>query len=376
MIYHSRGVVGVIGPWNWPLLNNFGDAIAPLIAGNAVVLKPSPLTPLTSLRMAELWRDAGLPPDVFQVVTGGPETGAALVDAVDLVFFTGSTQIGREVAKRGAERLIPVILELGGKSPMIVLADADLPRTARAAVWSAFANCGQVCIRTERVLVDRRVATAFLRLAVEAAAQLRQGASPRSDEFDIGPTVQHARIEYLQHQIADAVSRGARVALGGSRRSDLGPGFLSPTILADCEPAMSVMREETFGPLLPIMSVDDEEHAIRVANDPPGGLSGSVWSRDVARARAVARRLETGSVCLNDALVSYMCVEAPLAGARSSGLGFRHGPEALRQFCRIETIIEDAPILGLASKRVANYLQFPYRREVLRLLRWVMRNRY
>jgi acyl-CoA reductase-like NAD-dependent aldehyde dehydrogenase len=304
VLYHPRGVVGVIGPWNWPLLNNFGDAIAPLIAGNAVVLKPSRLTPLTSLRVAELWRELNLPRDVFQVVTGGAETAEALIDAVDLVFFTGSTEVGREVGRRAAGRFIPAILELGGKSPMIVLADADLPRAARAAVWSAFANSGQVCIRTERVLVERSAASTFVDLAVAAAARLRQGTGESGADFDVGPMVQASQKEHLARQIDDAVARGARVALGGKRRVDLGPAFFPPTILADCTADMDVMREETFGPLLPIMAVADADEAVRVANDPPGGLSGSVWSGDPRRARDLARGLRTGSVCVNDVLIN------------------------------------------------------------------------
>jgi acyl-CoA reductase-like NAD-dependent aldehyde dehydrogenase len=375
VIHHPLGVVGVIGPWNWPLLNNFGDCVAPLLAGNAVVLKPSSLTPLTSIRMAELWRETGMPADVFQVVTGGAETGQALIDGVDLVFFTGSTEVGRGVARRAAERLIPAILELGGKSPMIVLADADLPRAARAAVWSAFANCGQVCIRTERVLVDRRVADEFQRLVVVAAAELRQS-STASGDFDVGPTVQLAHLEFLERQIADAVARGARVVLGGIRRADLGPLFFAPTVLTGCTSDMAVMVEETFGPVLPIMSFDDEADVIRMANRPAGGLSGSVWSRDTRRARNIARQLTSGSVCINDALVNYLCVEAPLAGAASSGLGFRHGAEALRQFCRVETIVEDRAVLGWLSPFISRRLGFPYRADVLRLVRWLMRKVY
>jgi acyl-CoA reductase-like NAD-dependent aldehyde dehydrogenase len=334
------------------------------------------LTPLTSVRVAELWQETGMPADVFQVLTGGAETAQALIDGIDLVFFTGSTEVGRDVARRAAERLIPAILELGGKSPMIVLADADLAQAARAAVWSAFANCGQVCIRTERVYVDHSVAGQFQELVVAAAAELRQATGSDSAEFDVGPAMQLDHLDFLERQIQDAVARGARIALGGRRRSDLGPQFFAPTVLTDCTPEMAVMFEETFGPVLPIMSFQGEAEAVRLANQPVGGLSGSVWSRDVERARELARKLTTGSVCVNDALVNYLCVEAPLAGAASSGLGFRHGAEALRQFCRVETIVEDAPILGRVSPFVARQLGFPYRDNVLRMVRRMMRRLY
>ena len=376
VLYHPRGVVGVIGPWNWPLLNNFADGIAPLLAGNAVILKPSRLTPLTSLRIAELWTAQGLPPDVFQVIAGGVDAARALVDGVDAVFFTGSRQVGDDVARRAAARTIPALLELGGKSPMLVASDADLPRAARAAVWSAFANGGQVCIRTERVFVERAVADEFARLVVEHVRALRQGAATEGREIDVGPAQQHEHLAYLEQLIADAVGRGAVVACGGTRRPELGDNFFAPTVLVGCTPDMAVMRDEAFGPVLPIMRVDALEQAFDAINDPPGGLSGSVWSRDLARARAMAARLHTGSVCINDALVNYFCVEAPLGGASPSGLGFRHGPEALRQFCRVETIIEDTPILGRASHLVARQIGFPYRDRVLRALRWFMRTWY
>jgi acyl-CoA reductase-like NAD-dependent aldehyde dehydrogenase len=209
-------------------------------------------------------------------------------------------------------------------------------------LWSAFANSGQVCIRTERVLVDRRVADEFIARVVAAASALRPGPGTADGEFDIGPSVRAAHLDYLERLISDAVAGGANVALAGGRTGHLGPLFFSPTILTGCTPDMAVMRDEVFGPVLPIMTFDTEDDAVKTANNPPGGLSGSVCSRDVRRARDIARRLNAGSVCLNDALVNYLCVEAPLGGAGSSGLGFRHGSEALRQFCRTETILEDA----------------------------------
>jgi acyl-CoA reductase-like NAD-dependent aldehyde dehydrogenase len=379
VVHHPRGVVGVIGPWNWPLLNNYADCVAPLVAGNAVVLKPSEYTPLTSLRVAALWRELGLPDGVFQVVPGRGDAGQALCAACDMIFFTGSAATGRKVASACGERLVPVVVELGGKSAMIVLADADLPRAARAAVWSGFAHSGQVCIRTERVLVEEAVAERFLALCAEEVGRLRQGGAPATDvagapvDADVGAITFAPQIERAERQIADAVGRGARVVTGGARRADLPGRFFAPTLLADVNPDMEVMRDETFGPVLPVMRVPDGETALRIANASPMGLSGSVWSGDVARGRAMARRLEAGSVCVNDVLVNYFCVEAPLGGIKASGLGFRHGPEGLRQFCRVETVVENHPLLGWLTPIVDGQLMYPYRSRTVRLLRRFMK---
>ncbi len=380
VVRHPRGVVGVIGPWNWPLLNNYADCVAPLLCGNAVILKPSEHTPLTSLRILELWKQLGLPEGVFQVVPGRGEAGQALVDRVDMIFFTGSQAVGRRVAARAGERLIPVVAELGGKSAMIVLADADLPRAAHAAVWSSFAHSGQVCVRTERVLVEDSVADRFVALCAEEIPKLRQGApalpSRGSDgSLDVGAITFAPQITRAQEQVADAVAKGARVVTGGEARGGAGQ-FFAPTMLADVTTEMAVMREETFGPVMPVMRVPDAETALGIANDSAFGLVGSVWSRDEARARALARRLEVGSALVNDVLVNYFCVEAPLGGIKSSGLGLRHGPEGLRQFCRIETVIEDHPLLGWLSPILGRELTFPYKARTQRALRWFMRRFY
>jgi acyl-CoA reductase-like NAD-dependent aldehyde dehydrogenase len=382
VVYHPRGVVGVIGPWNWPLLNNFADCVAPLTCGNAVVLKPSEWTPLTSLRIAALWRELGLPTDVFQVVAGKGDVGQALCRTADMIFFTGSQAVGRQIARDAGERLIPAVLELGGKSPMLVLADADLPRAAHAAVWSGFAHSGQVCVRTERVLVEEAVADRFVDLCAAEIQKLRQGPSSGADrrddvDVDVGAMTFAPQVAKAQEHIADAIAKGARVVTGGAARSDLGGGrFFQPTLIANATLDMAVMREETFGPVLPVMRVPDAETALRVANDSSLGLSGSVWSRDEPRARALARRLESGSVCVNDVLVNYFCVEAPLGGVKGSGIGLRHGPEGLRQFCRLETVVEDHPLLGFLSPFIGRQLTFPYQSRVLRALRWLMRRLY
>lgn len=373
VIHHARGVVAVIGPWNWPLLNNFADAIAPLVAGNAVLLKPSEWTPLTSLRIQQLWRDAGMPADLFQVVPGGGAIGKALVERADQIFFTGSDRTGRQVAKAAAERLIPAILELGGKSAMLVLADADIARAAHAAVWSAFAHSGQICIRTERVFVEAPVADAFLAACVAETAKLRHGPSAASADFDVGAMTFPPQLDHLDAQIADARGKGARVLCGGERLRDRPGNWFAPTLLTDVTPNMRVMHEETFGPVLPVMVVQSAEEALRLTNASPLGLSGSIWSRDRARANALARRIESGSVCVNDVLFNYLCVEAPLGGVKQSGLGRRHGIDALRQFCRVETVMEDAPVLGWLSGWLARRIGFPYDRRVLGIARRAMR---
>jgi acyl-CoA reductase-like NAD-dependent aldehyde dehydrogenase len=368
--WQPRGIVAVIGPWNFPLLNNFGDAIAPLVAGNAVLLKPSPHTPLTSRRVEALWREEGLPENVFQVVEGGAEAGRALLDACDMVFFTGSLAVGRQVASRAGERLIPCIAELGGKSAMIVLSDADLLPAARAAVWGAFAGAGQVCIRVERVLVEAAVADEFAGLVAEETKKLRLG---RQGDVDVGPLLVEGQIERCRALVTDAVARGARLLAGGDARQD---SFFTPTVLDRVSPKAAVACEETFGPVLPILRVRDADEAVRLTNESHLGLSGAVWSRDRAHARAIARRLRTGSVCINDVLVNYFCVGAPLGAANQGGLGFRHGPESLRQFCYPQTIVEDRlfsrPLAGWIRKQIG----FPYRQRVLDVLRWLLRALY
>ncbi len=378
VVRHPHGVVGVIGPWNWPLLNNYADAVFPLAMGNAVVLKPSPVTPMTSLLVERMWREEGLPEGVFQVVVGGAEAGEALVAEVDMVFFTGSQAVGRKIAAAAGARLIPCVAELGGNSPMVVLADADVERAARAAVWSAFANSGLVCIRTERLIAEAPIHDRLVQRCVELMALLRQGRdTPESDgEIDVGAVTFPPQMERAERQIADALRQGARIAAGGKRRADLGPGFFAPTLLVGVTPGMEVSRDETFGPVLPVLRAADAEEAIRLANDSSHGLSASIWSRDHARAAALARRLEVGTVCVNDVLVNYFCVEVPLGGIKASGLGVRHGIEGLRQFLRVESIVEDRPIARGTSPLVGRQLQFPYRRRVLRVVDWVLRRLY
>src|SRR3954453_928574 len=303
--YRPVGVVGIIGPWNYPLTNSFGDAIPALAAGNAVVLKPSEVTPLTSLLMAECMEACGLPPDVYVPIPGRGATGAALVDEVDMVSFTGSTATGRRIAARAAERLIPVSLELGGKDPMIVLSDADVERAANAAVHYSMQNAGQTCISTERVYVEEPVYDEFVAKVTEKVKALRQGdPSGGHGTVEVGAVTFPPQFDIVDRHVQDAVAKGARAVTGGHGRRENGM-FYEPTVLVDVTHDMDAMREETFGPTLPIMKVSDAEEAIRPANDSPYGLGASVFSKDVARGEAVARRIESGAVCVNDAMLNY-----------------------------------------------------------------------
>jgi acyl-CoA reductase-like NAD-dependent aldehyde dehydrogenase len=376
LVRHPIGVVGVIGPWNFPILNNAADAVAPLLAGNTVVLKPSEVTPLTSCVLRDLWVKAGNPKDVFQVVTGRGATGAALVDLVDAVMFTGSVATGRRIAARCGERLIPCVTELGGKSPFVVLPGANLERAAEAAAWSSFIHSGQVCIRTERIYVHAAVADRFEELLVSRVAALRQASpDPAGGAHDLGAVTFARQIEVVERQIADAKAKGARVLIGGARRGN-GPGlFFEPTVLSGATHEMDVMREETFGPLVPVMRFWESAEALRLANDTHLGLNATVFGPQV-EAEAFARRLRSGQAIVNDVLVNYFVVESPLGGWRASGLGFRHGLEGLRQWTRIEAITTRRFLLSPVDRFLAKKLAFPYDPRVLALLRRAMRVLY
>ncbi len=365
--YRPLGVVGIITPWNGPFILALNPSVQALMAGNAVVLKPSEVTPFAGALVGELLREAGVPDDVFQVASGDGETGAALVDAgVDKISFTGSVATGRTIGAACGGNLVPCTLELGGKDAMIVCDDADLERAAGGAVFGGFFNAGQFCCGTERVYVQRAVADQLIRRVVEKVRALRQGTS---GEFDVGPMIWPRQLEVIERHVADAVAKGATVLCGGRRNTALGELFYEPTVLVDVNHDMLVMREETFGPVLPIVRVADDEEAIRLANDSIYGLSGTVWSKDDARAIAIARRLETGSVCINESSITYGACEAPFGGRKASGVGQVNGETGLRGYCHALPIVIDR--FGQKEEQV----WYPYtaaKEQVLqKVIRWV-----
>jgi acyl-CoA reductase-like NAD-dependent aldehyde dehydrogenase len=338
MRYKPLGLIGVIGPWNYPLTNSFGDCIPALAAGNAVILKPSEITPLTSLKLAEGLRECGIPDGVFQVATGLGGTGAALVDEVDMIMFTGSTATGKKLMQKAAETLTPVSLELGGKDPMVVLKDADVDRAANTALYYGMFNGGQTCISVERVYVEAPVYDEFVAKVTEKARALRQGAGP-AGSADVGSMTFPPQVDIVERHVEDAKAKGARVLVGGSRGEHDGGYWFEPTILVDVDHTMTAMTEETFGPTLPIMKVRDEEEAVRLANDSPYGLGASVFGKDIKHAESIARRIDAGAVCVNDALVNYSALELPMGGAKASGLGSRHGAGGIRKYCQQQAIL-------------------------------------
>jgi acyl-CoA reductase-like NAD-dependent aldehyde dehydrogenase len=361
--YAPAGVVAVIGPWNYPLTNSFGDCIPALAAGNGVVLKPASLTPLTSLLMREMLRQCGMPEDVFQLAVGSGEVGSELIDHVDFVMFTGSTEVGKRVMERAARTLTPVGLELGGKDPMIVLADADLERAANGAVYYSMQNGGQTCISVERVYVEEPVYDEFVARVERKMRALRQGPPGGPGSVDVGAVTSPSQVAVIDGQVRDALAKGARVLTGG-RRGD-GPGdFYEPTLLLDVDHTMEAMTEETFGPTLPVMKVRDADEAVRLANDSPYGLQASVWTKDTARGERLARLIESGVVTVNDAQINYFALELPMGGWKASGLGSRHGADGIRKYTKQQTIL----VTRLAPRREVH--MFPYRARTTGLLRW------
>jgi acyl-CoA reductase-like NAD-dependent aldehyde dehydrogenase len=359
--FQPLGLIGVIGPWNYPLTNSFGDCIPALMAGNSVILKPSEITPLTSLLMAEGLRECGLPENVLQIATGRGETGAALVEHVDMIMFTGSTRTGIKVAEAAARRLIPASLELGGKDPMIVLSDADLERAANFATYYSMQNAGQTCISIERVYVEEPVYDEFVAKVSEKVRELRVGKPEGYGTVEVGAITFPPQMDTIKDHVADAVQKGARVLTGGNALA--GPGrFYEPTVLVDVDHSMKCMTEETFGPTLPIMKVSDADEAVRLANDSPYGLGASVFSKNTARGEAIARRIQAGAANVNDAMINYTVLELPMGGAKASGLGSRHGAGGIRKYCSQQAIV----VTKLAMKK--EIFMYPYKGRTSRLL--------
>jgi acyl-CoA reductase-like NAD-dependent aldehyde dehydrogenase len=344
--YCPLGVIGIISPWNFPLVLTAGDAVPALMAGNAVVIKPSELTPLTALFVAELAQKAGFPEGIIEVVIGAAETGGALIDQVDMIAFTGSVEVGKQIMRKAADRLIPISLELGGKDPLIVLKDADLERAANACVWGALMNSGQVCTSIERVYVEAPVYETFVDKIVEKVRALRQGAS--HEEVELGSMTSAAQFQIVSAQVNEALSQGAKALTGGQANPKLSGLYYEPTVLVDVNHDMSIIRDETFGPVLPIIKVRDAEEALRLANDSRYGLDACIFTRDREKARQMADRLIAGTVCINDGLVNYIIPDTPMGGVRESGFSRRHGAEGIRKYCYQKSIVIDR--FGLKSE--------------------------
>jgi acyl-CoA reductase-like NAD-dependent aldehyde dehydrogenase len=342
------GVVGIISPWNYPFSIPATETLGAIVTGNAVVLKPSEFTSLVALELASLLYQAGVPQDVLQVVVGDGSTGSAVVNAqIDKLVFTGSVATGKRIAQAAAARLLPVVLELGGKDPMVVLDDANVEVASSGAVWGAFMNAGQACLSVERCYVHHSLYERFVEACVRKTRQLRVG-NGLDPETDLGPMIHQRQLSIVEAQVEDAVASGARVLVGGTRLEALGSNFYAPTVLVDVTHNMRIMREETFGPVLPIMLFHDDDEAVRLANDSDYGLGASVWTRNRARGEAVASRIQAGTVMVNDCVSCFGISEALHGGVKASGLGRTHGHFGLEEMVRVKYL--DVDLLGGMKK--------------------------
>jgi succinate-semialdehyde dehydrogenase/glutarate-semialdehyde dehydrogenase len=341
IVREPYGVIGIISPWNYPFSIPAVETLAGLVTRNTVYLKLSAFTSLAAVDLAALLHDSVVPKHVFQVVVGDGATGAALLNsAIEKLVFTGSVTTGKRIAQAAAARLLPVVLELGGKDPMLVLDDADIEVASSGAVWGAFVNAGQACLSVERCYVHRSVYEEFLQACAHKTKQLRVG-NGIEPETDVGPMIHERQLRLVESHVEEAKARRARVLAGGERLAQLGPNFYAPTVLADVTHQMRIMREETFGPVLPVMPFDTDDEAIHLANDSEYGLAASVWTRNRARGEAIARRIHAGTVMVNDAVACFGISEAPHGGVNASGLGRTHGRFGLEEMVRIKYVDSD-----------------------------------
>lgn len=362
-VHHApRGVVAVISPWNFPLSIPLSAIFPALLAGNAVVVKPSEWTPLIMQRVKEIWDRAGFPADLLQVVTGHGPAGQALIEAgVDKVHFTGSTNVGKRIAAMCGERLVPVTLELGGKAPAIVCDDANLDRTVSCLAWGGFANSGQVCISVERVYADKKIAKELTTRLADAVSRLRQG-DPTVNEVDVGAMTFPKQVETVEKLVEDARARGAKVLTGGHRLPGKGR-YYAPTLVAGVTPDMPIARQEIFGPAVPIIEVENEEEAIRLANDSHLGLNAYVFTSKRGRAKRIANQVRAGSTVVNDVLGNFAFAELPFGGVKESGLGRSHGVEGILSMCE-ERLVNYDRIRPMSR----DLWMYPYSRKLSKLV--------
>ena len=346
--YLPLGVVGVICPWNFPFHNILCPTVPALFAGNAVIAKTSEWTSWSAADFQAIFDEvltkAGYSPDLVQIITGGGETGRALVTCgVEKIFFTGSPENGRKVMAAASETLTPVVLELGGKDPMIICDDADLDQAVGAAMLGVFTACGQMCVAAERLYVFDGIYDRFVDEVVQRAKALRQGppSQDRGGDFDVGALTMPRQLEIIERQIRDAVSKGARVLVGGGRNPQLAGQFFEPTVVVDCDHTMDLVQKETFGPVMTIIRVHSEEEAIRLANDSSYGLGSSVFTKSRRRAERIAKGISAGMTVINDYGIAYMVQSAPFGGVRISGFGRINGREGLRSCCHVKTVVTD-----------------------------------
>lgn len=360
--HHPQGVVGVVTPWNYPLALPIGDTVPALMAGNAVVLRPDPQGSLTALTAATLLTEAGLPDGILQVVLGhGRPIAEAVLDRADYVCYTGSTPTGRVVAERAARRLVGASLELGGKNGLYVRADADLERTVEGALRACYSSAGQLCVSTERLLVHTDVYDRFVPLFADAVAGASLGTGMTWD-YQVGSLASASQLERVTEHVRDAVSKGAVVLAGGHHRPDVGPLVFEPTLLTGVTAAMACRDDETFGPLVSVYRVRDDEEAVRLLNDTPYGLNASIWSRDTRCARRIAAGVRAGIVNVNEGYAAaWGSVAAPMGGMGDSGLGRRHGRDGILKYTEsqnvtVQRLVGFGGLPGMRDRRFADLL--------------------
>jgi succinate-semialdehyde dehydrogenase/glutarate-semialdehyde dehydrogenase len=363
IVYKPLGVVGIISPWNFPWATPLDEVVMALMAGNAVVVKPSELTPFTALKIADVFKQAQLPNGLLQIVTGDGSTGAALVEAgVNKIMFTGSVNTGKRVAEAAAKHLTPVVLELGGKDPMIVFEDANLENAARAAIWGAFCNSGQACASIERCYVHESIADKFVDLVVKETGLLKQDKAA-TDNIDVGAMTNERQLEIVEDHVSDAVKRGAKVRAGGHRLNDATGWFHQPTVVTNVDHSMKLMRDETFGPVLPIMTFRTDEEGVRFANDSIYGLTASVFTGDLDRGKRIAEQIDAGTVMINEVVYTHAVAQTPWGGVKQSGYGRTHGALGLLELVSAQHIHVNA------MPRLADVWWFPYSKRAGALFR-------